>query len=335
MPIIKAKAFARAGLVGNPSDGFHGKTISVIVKNMSATVTLWESPELRIEESERDQSAFRSMEHLCDNINRFGYYSGIRLLKATIRRFLRHCCERGIALPPRNFTVRYASNIPRHVGLAGSSAIITAFMRALCEFYSVDIPIVEQPTLVLSVETEELDIGAGLQDRVIQVYEGAVYMDFDRDYMAQNGHGRYEPLDPALLPPLFIAYRTDLKEGSEVFHNNIRQRFIQGDKVVVEAMKRFADYAEQSRNALLAGRPHDVGPLMDANFDLRATLYPIAERNREMVEIGRKLGAHVKFSGSGGAVIGTCQDAALMPELEKAYKEANFKFFIPRISAGS
>lgn len=331
MSIIKTKAFARAGLVGNPSDGYFGKTISVIVKNMCATVTLWESPELHIEQSKRDLSTFRCIDHLCDDIGRFGYYSGVRLMKATIRRFRWHCDEKGLRLAPRNFTVRHDSNIPRHVGLAGSSALITAFLRALCQFYEVEIPLVEQPNLILSVETEELGISAGLQDRVIQVYEGVVYMDFDRKLLEETGHGEYVPIDPALLPPLFIAYRTDLKEGSEVFHNDIRRRFNEGDPTVTEAMRQFGQYAELSYRALTEGRPHDIGECMDANFDLRAKLYPIAERNLEMVTIGRGLGAHVKYSGSGGAVIGTHEDPAALPKLREAYLNANYKIFTPRI----
>ena len=87
-------------------------------------------------------------------------------------------------LHDRNFSIRYESNIPRQVGLAGSSAIIVATLRCLMEFYGVDIPQRVQPSLVLSVETEELGIAAGLQDRVIQVYEGVVFMDF-----AQGSHG--------------------------------------------------------------------------------------------------------------------------------------------------
>jgi glucuronokinase len=54
------------------------------------------------------------------------------------------------------------------VGLAGSSAIIVATLRCLMEFYDVDIPPEVQPSLALSVERDELKIGAGLQDRVIQ-----------------------------------------------------------------------------------------------------------------------------------------------------------------------
>ena len=34
--IIAAHAYARAGLVGNPSDGYFGKTISFIIRNFAA-----------------------------------------------------------------------------------------------------------------------------------------------------------------------------------------------------------------------------------------------------------------------------------------------------------
>lgn len=43
------------------------------------------------------------------------------------------------------------------------------------------------------METRELGINAGLQDRVIQAYGGLVYMDFSKENMTR-GHGQYEPL---------------------------------------------------------------------------------------------------------------------------------------------
>jgi hypothetical protein len=51
----------------------------------------------------------------------------------------------------------------------------------------VTIPRFIQPNLILSVETQQLGIPAGLQDRVIQVHEGLVYMDFNRELMATAG----------------------------------------------------------------------------------------------------------------------------------------------------
>jgi len=55
----------------------------------------------------------------------------------------------------------------------------------------------------------------------------------------------YEPLDPGLLPPLYLAYHDDLSEPTEVFHNDIRGRFNRGEEKVVNAMKHCASLAAQ------------------------------------------------------------------------------------------
>ena len=112
------------------------------------------------------------------------------------------------------------------MGLAGSSAIVTATFRALLRFYGVTLDMlqlprdqvrppvlplspsapddltegskrVQVPNLILAIEREELGIVAGLQDRVIQEYDGLVYMDFARAILdSNNGAGHYESLDP-------------------------------------------------------------------------------------------------------------------------------------------
>ena len=202
---LEAQAYARAGLIGNPSDGYFGKTISFTVRNFSAKVSLYESGKLEVIPSRQDRSTYESVRDLIRDVREQGYYGGIRLMKATVKRFVEHCDEGGFELQDGNFSLRYRSTIPRRVGLAGSSALVTATLRCLMEFYDVKIPKELQPNLILSVENEELGIAAGLQDRVIQVYENCVFMDFDEQLMERDGHGRYEELDPGLLPDLFIA----------------------------------------------------------------------------------------------------------------------------------
>ena len=178
MELIRKQAFARAGLIGNPSDGYHGKTISIGLGNLWAKVSLYEWEQVEIVWSQEDRSRFDSIEQLADDVVLHGYYGGVRLVKATIKLFVDYCRRENISLHDQNFSVRYESNIPRQVGLAGSSAIIIATLRCLMEFYDVQIPLDVQPSLALAVEREELGIGAGLQDRVSQVYQGAVFMDF-------------------------------------------------------------------------------------------------------------------------------------------------------------
>ncbi len=330
--ICEATAYARAGLIGNPSDGYYGKTISIILRNFAAKVTLYESPDLEIVPSFQDRFKYGSMRELREDVNSQGYYGGIRLMKATIRKFQDYCDLHGIEVPDRNFSIRYRSTIPIRVGLSGSSALVTATLRALMEFYEVDIPKPLQPTFILSVERDELGIAAGLQDRVIQVYEGCVFMDFDRTLLDERGYGNYEQIDPALLPNLFIAYRQDLAEGSEVFHNNIRERWLQGDPVVVDAMQEFASYAQTVRDLLVAGRGNEIGPWLNRNFDLRRTLYQLDPRNVDMVMRARSVGASCKFAGSGGAVVGSYEDEAMYKRLEEAYAESNSVVFKPQIA---
>src|SRR4030042_1877140 len=228
--IIKKQAFARAGLLGNPSDQFFGNTISISIRNFSANVALYESPELHIEPQDQDSNIFKNIYDLVESVNLSGYYGGARLIKAAIKRFYDYCKENKIKIHKKNFSIRYISSIPRQVGLAGSSAIITAAMRALLEFYQVKIPIEILPSLILSVEKDELGIKAGLQDRVIQVYEGCVFMDFNKKHLQEKGYGIYASINPILVPNLYLAYKTDLSKVSGPVFNNVQERYNKGDK---------------------------------------------------------------------------------------------------------
>jgi glucuronokinase len=329
--IIRAKSYPRVGLVGNPSDGYFGKTISFAFSNYCAEVTLYESPELEILPCQKDQSSFFSIQKLVHDVNLHGYYGGIRLLKATVKRFFDYCHEHQIDLNTKNFTIRYESNIPHGVGLAGSSAIITACLRALTRFYGVAIPKPTQASLILSAETDELHISAGLQDRVIQVYQGLVYMDFDKALMRKQGHGFYEQMQARQLPCLYIAFREELSECSDKFHNSIRERFDMGDKKVVAAMTYWAQLTDKVKAHLANGAAHKIGPMLDANFDKRRRIYRISDDNINMVECARAQGASAKFTGSGGAIVGTYRDPEMFQRLKKTLGKLGVKVIKPKI----
>lgn len=332
--IIRTQAYPRAGLVGNPSDGYFGKTISFAFGNFRAEVVLYETPELEILSSEKDGSCFANIQGLVQDVRLHGYYGGIRLLKATVKRFYDYCQENQIDLHSKNFSIRYNSDIPHGVGLAGSSAIITACLRALMAFYGVSIPRYVQANLVLAAEAQELQIPAGLQDRVIQAYEGLVYMDFAKEIMQKQGYGNYEPMDPKLLPKLYIAYRDDLSEPTEKFHNNIRHRFEQGEPKVVNAMKFWANLAEKVKKSLLSGQLDPIPDMLNANFDKRCEIYKITEENIRMVQVARAVGASAKFTGSGGAIVGTYKDERMFMELRRKLHKLNIQVIKPKIVPG-
>ena len=328
--IIRTEAYPRVGLMGNPSDGYYGKTISFAFSNFRALVELYETPELEILPAAKDQSRFEGIASLVRDVEHHGYYGGIRLLKATVKRFYDYCRDNHIKLHDKNFTIRYDSNIPHGVGLAGSSAIITACLRALMSFYGVSIPRHTQANLVLSAEMDELHIAAGLQDRVVQVYEGLVYMDFSQAIMDRQGYGAYESLPVRLLGRLYVAYQDDSSEPTEVFHNAIRTRFEAGERQVVAAMTYWASLAVKAKRCLLADDRAGLGRLIDANFDRRRRIYRLSEANIRMVETARSAGASAKFTGSGGAIVGTYEDEAMFRALKAALRKQRVKVLKPR-----
>jgi glucuronokinase len=338
--IIRTHAYPRAGLIGNPSDGYFGKTIAFTFRQYRAQVELWESPEMELLPSRRDHSIFPSICHLHQDVKQHGYYGGFRLLKASCKCFLDYCSERGIVLDNRNFTLRYSSDIPGQVGLAGSSAIITACIRALMGFYNVQISRHSLAKLVHSVENVELSIPAGLQDRVAQAYQGVTFMDFDSSLMEQRGYGDYVSIDVSRLPPVFIAFREDLAEGTEVYHNDLRLRFRRGDTDVLNAIERWGQLAVELKELLEqhpAAEPDGDAPfatpemhaLINENFDLRNSLYNVGEGNRDMVETARGCGASAKFAGSGGAIVGFLESAESRERLVEAFRKVQITVLFP------
>jgi len=334
MQIIRQLGFARAGLIGNPSDGYHGKTISFLVRDFHADVILYEWEDLELILSQEDRSRFSSVHELVRDVRLHGYYGGVRLVKATIGKFVDYCQKQNLPLHDRNFSIRYESNIPRQVGLAGSSAIIVATLRALMDFYGVQLPLPLQPSLALSVETKELGIVGGLQDRVIQVYGGLVYMDFAPEVMQEQAgyqFGRYEPLDPALLPPVYLAYSEEEGEPTEVTHQPLRVRYDRGDPEVVAAMRTFARLAADAKTALQAGDAGLLSRLMDENFDTRRRICELQPAHVQMVETARRAGASAKFAGSGGAIIGVYQGEAMFAQLKKDLQSIGCRVLKPVI----
>ena len=331
--MIETYAYARAGFLGNPSDGYFGKTLSFAMSNFRARVLLYPSGRLEIKPSKADLPVFESLDDLYRITRWRGYYGGIRIIQALIVRLIDYCRQQGIELEDRNFTLEYESTIPQRLGLGGSSAIITASLRALCQYYELDIPLPVQANLVLETETRELNVPAGLQDRVVQAYQGLVYMDFSRHLMESQGYGEYQRLDPALLPNVYVACRTSLSEGTEVFHGGLRERWNRGEPEVVEAMKTWASYAEQGRECLLRRDYGRLDELVNANFDLRARLCRLSEGNLEMALMARRAGATSNFAGSGGAIVGTYTDEDMFARLTALMKPLGVSVVKPKVVA--
>ena len=323
--VARATVPGRSALVGNPSDGFGGATIALTLDELTCDVQA--EPGLGVVlEAEGKRLEFDDLGALVRAGDRSEYPPGgpLALLMASAKRFTS-------ARPqPADTGLRLAvvrSSIPPRVGLAGSSAVVIGALRALAELFGEEIPIEELPLLALGCETEELAIPAGLQDRVVQTYGGLVFMDFEEDH--PHG-GRFQPLDPGVLPPLFVAWLTHAEEDSGLVHRAAHERFDAGDPLIVAAMDEIGNLAHRALSPLTVRDSVGLGVLMERNFDLRRELYELDPRHMELIETARRLGAPANYTGSGGAIIGLFRDEDHLAELRPAFEALGCELLVRR-----
>jgi glucuronokinase len=323
--IARVSVPARSALVGNPSDGFGGATIAFTLDELAATVQT--EPALGVElEADGERLEFADLAELVQAAGEAGYPDGgpLALLMAATRRYAQRTeglDDRGV----RMAVVR--SDIPPGVGLAGSSAIVIGALRALGELFGNEIPRDDLPTFALACETEELGIPAGLQDRVVQTYGGLVFMDFDPDL---PGWGRHEPLDPALLPSLFVAWLAGDETDSGEIHRSAHERFEAGDEAVAATMGEIAALAKRALTPLTLRDSAGLGVLLDENFDFRRRIYDLDPRHVELIETARGLGAPANYTGSGGAIVGLFRDDDHLAELRNALEALGCELLVRR-----
>lgn len=264
-------ALARAALAGNPSDGYGGAVLAFTLPSFSA----------RAEALPASAPGARPRS---------------TLVEATIIRFAREFCADALCS-----AVRWTTTIPRGVGLGGSSAIVIATTRALCARHRVTLVPARLAEFALAVEAEELEIAAGMQDRVAQAYEGLTFMEFGEA-------PRYERLGGWVLPPIALAWRANSAQDSGPVHAELRARFERADPVVRAAIDALAQAARSARAALHQSDLDRFARCVDASFDARAQIMSLDPRHVSMIDLARSAGAAANYTGSGGAIVAVCRD---------------------------
>ncbi len=321
---VTGNACARVGLLGNPSDIYDGKVIALSIPNLSASVSIESSERIEIVPGPSDAASAATFADLATSLNEYGCYGGTRLLLAAIKQFVSFSNTwRSISSNDKRqtFSMSYKSTIPRQVGLAGSSAIIIAAIRALMKWWDVSIEKAQLAELALAAEVEDLGIIAGPQDRVIQSYEGLLLMDFKPPRTAAS----YIQLDPQMLPSLFIAWNPLPGKHSSRKHSDVMSLWLQGDPHVRQAIAVFSELVNRGVECLKRVDLEGFRELMDENFNTRASIWNLNKEDSKMVHIGRSCGAAVKFCGSGGSVVGAMQGESQFPQIEQAYLQAGYK----------
>ncbi|GJQ15714.1 hypothetical protein GpartN1_g7505.t1 [Galdieria partita] len=324
------RALPRVGIIGNPSDGYGGKVISGTIEGCGFAQVIAEPSDTFyiVPHPVYDCFEFSSLKEMNDVTSSCGFYGGLRLLQAACVSFYRLCEQQGLVISS-NCKLHYSSSIPRQVGFGGSSALIIACFRCLATFYQIPMlqlaPLEKWPTIILRCETELLSISAGLQDRVVQIMEGVIYMDFSE---LKQDCGKYERLKKISLPDMYLAW---LPRGkfSGTIHSNLGTRWRNKEPLVLEIMHSLGELADKLRQDWNDLDAQQLANYVDTNFEYRRQLLGnqvIGQGTLEMVEWARWCGMSAKLVGSGGAIL--CVSPTPLPlwKIEQAFHDKNVSF---------
>lgn len=298
--MIISSAPGRCGIIGNPTDLYGGSVISCSTVER-AYCTLTESDLLT----------------LCveDYIEEFDYTQELELdgspldiPKAVLIYF---------DLTPDNFNFRLhaTSNIPEQAGLAGSTAMVVAVLGTVLSQLKIEMDPYTIAETARKIEFGVMGITCGFQDQHMAAFGGLNYMDFHgKENLMQNFDEPYATVEPLQKfvhnLPIIVAH-TGITRNSGSVHKNIRDRWMEGDKEVINSYKRIAHLARLGKKAILNRDWQHLGELMNENHAIQRSLGGSGEQNDMLIEAalaGGALGAKLAGAGKGGTIIALTLD---------------------------
>jgi galactokinase/mevalonate kinase-like predicted kinase len=301
---VIADAPGRCGILGNPSDIYGGHVLSCSVPTRN-----------------RCELTFGTEERLPEDR---------RLWDAALKRFPLHSSL---------VRVDWTSKVPRSSGLSGSTALLASTIAAILCARN-DAPDLQSfqgkcdfAELVRDVERYDANIMCGYQDAYMIVHGGLQLMDFEGKHPTNPGpNARLQPLE-APLPFLLITTGVERLSGS--VHGPMSERWLKGEKLVIDSIQEISSLAEPGAQALVKGDYQQLAEAMNANQRLIRELGGSGESVDALIARTLHHGARaakLAGAGMGGTIIALTEDPA---KLEKSLRADGYeRFIVPAVCPG-
>ncbi len=297
--IYRSKAPLRIGLAGGGTDvspycDLYGGAIlnATISLYAYATIETFDEKQIILEAIDREECYTHPM---ADSVPIDGNLS---LAKGAYNRLVK---EYGKF--PCGFKLTTYVDAPAGSGLGTSSTLMVAILGVFTEWLRLPLGEYDIAHLAYEIEREDLQMAGGKQDQYAATFGGVNFMEFYKEdsvivnplriksqYMHELGNN--------LL--LFFTATSRLSSAIiEVQTENVRNNNLQS----VEAMHQLKEQARMMKEALLKGKIHDIGAILDYGFRYKKQMAAGISNARmdEIYETALKAGATGgKITGAGG-----------------------------------
>ena len=297
--IYRSKAPLRIGLAGGGTDvspytDMYGGAILNATISLSAYASIepHESGKIIVEALDRKEiETYDWMPVLPVN-------GKLDLLKAVYNRIYRD-----FQIPSTGFRLSTFVDAPAGSGLGTSSTLVVAVLGAFVEMLKLPLGDYDIAHLAYEIERNDLQLAGGRQDQYAATFGGGNFMEFYKDDKVIVNPLRIRPQYLHELENNLVLYFTATSRESAAIIKEQVNNVNRQDEKSIEAMHQLKEQARMMKEALLKGKLHEFGEILDFGFSQKRKMAAnISNSNIEaLYEAAKKAGATGgKISGAGG-----------------------------------
>lgn len=297
--IYRSKAPLRIGLAGGGTDvSPYSDTYGGAILNATISLSAYASIEPLAENAIIVQALDRKEEQRYDWAARLPVDGKLDLLKGVYNRI-----HQDYGMPLTGFKLSTFVDAPAGSGLGTSSTLVVAIIGAFAEMLKLPLGDYDIAHYAYEIERQDLLLAGGRQDQYAATFGGVNYMEF---YAADKVIVNPLRIRPEYLHELqnnLVLYFTATSRESAVIIKEQVKNVHEKNEKSIEAMHQLKEQARMMKEALLKGRLHEIGEILDFGFEQKRRMAAnISNSDIEAIyDAAKKAGATGgKISGAGG-----------------------------------
>lgn len=297
--IYRSKAPLRIGLAGGGTDvspycDLYGGAIlnATISLSAYASIECLDEPKIIVEALDRRESETHPL------LPELPITGTLDLLKGVYNRIQRE-------FSPLLKGIRLSTYVdaPAGSGLGTSSTLVVAILGAFVEMHKLPLGDYDIAHMAYEIERNELGLAGGRQDQYAATFGGVNYMEFYKDDKVIVNPLRIRPQYMHELENNLVLYFTATsRESATIIKEQVKNVKNQNEKSI-EAMHQLKEQARMMKEALLKGKLHEIGEILDFGFQQKRQMAANISNSQieELYDAAKKAGATGgKISGAGG-----------------------------------
>lgn len=319
--IYRSKAPLRIGLAGggtdvSPYSDLYGGAIlnATLSLYAHATIELLEEPKIVL------QAVDRQEEQVFDFTERLPINGTLDLLKGVYNRI-----QQDYSMKLTGFRLSTFVDAPAGSGLGTSSTLVVAIVGVFAELLKLPLGEYDIAHYAYEIERQDLGLAGGKQDQYAATFGGVNYMEFyEKDRVIVNPLRIKQRYLFELENNLLLYYTSTSRESAKIIEQQ-SSNVVNKQEKSIEAMHHLKEQAQMMKEALLKGRLHEIGEILDFGFQQKRKMAEgisnsLMDEIYETAKISGATGGKISGAGGGGFMIFYCPGSCKHQVIEALQK---------------